>query len=385
MNTQSVEYSEGLLRKIGVYLTHNRLIDFVAYYPHGLFAREVRGKNSQLWIDRVRFELGEDPVQVYPPGGYRYYNLATTNRKPWGTLGLVGRHTGQVIQSTWKCQDMVNDGQSHFILTELGIFWYLANVDAPLDPREGRLEHLTAIKERVTTIQKVNGYVWALTSLGELYGCRANIGQTFVKLENIPPLRYIKAHKGRQEQFLLYTITLRGDHRIIDYTQLLPHRLVPFTSNNSISRFYPKHDSEYDTPFLALNYFASVPPGMMVHIPGESSFPLSRPGMKPNEVYLLPDPKFVEFYETVHKILVLDATPQCLFSADGRVYEKKIVDTFSSEADKFRRSHPDHLRAPYTVLPVEMPGEYSKARVTSLGCYLHGKTHPGMNLAVIWR
>ena len=85
-----VEPYKNSLRGIATYLSYDKLLLLVAYYPEHPLLEELRDPNGKIWSDRLWVEIG-GPGLVIKGFGRRYYHLWLTQRfLPWGHIYVGG-------------------------------------------------------------------------------------------------------------------------------------------------------------------------------------------------------------------------------------------------------------------------------------------------------
>lgn len=94
-----------VLPSLAPYLTYDKLLLFIAYYPDHPLLKQLRDLNGKVWSDRVWAETGEAPHPL-KIGGIRYYSLWATQRYlPWGYLYFQGKTEIRVQQATFDYKD----------------------------------------------------------------------------------------------------------------------------------------------------------------------------------------------------------------------------------------------------------------------------------------
>lgn len=87
---------------VAPYLPLNLLIASYAHYPDHPKLKELEDPQGQIWRDRTWLEGALPPVN-YPTGGYRYYNLLTTQSlAPWGVISLMDLEKGVSVKTSKK-------------------------------------------------------------------------------------------------------------------------------------------------------------------------------------------------------------------------------------------------------------------------------------------
>lgn len=335
---------EKVLSYLAPYLTYDKLLLMVAYYPKHPLLKQLRDPKGKIWSDRVWVEIGEAPVSIRKYGT-RYYSLwANQTLLPWGNLVV-----NSIVINVW-CQFVsvqirkeTKEPRQEILTwarTPRGLEFSIISTLILLGPTEeevkaledpGRWKRVSG--EDYLFVGSHNyGSVLALNQRGEVHKFsyeNSRFSDEIIK-RNVHYLRMT----SYVEYF--YGTTFEGDHFILD-SDGRELKVQHHTTYNPGGRLYPSRGGPFDEILIRSsggyyslgNYGITYDKAYFEHIKG----------VEHGKLYYLPMFGLDTFKEStrtlpracqVHKDKrIIKNTETLLLGLDGAIYREVDPDLFS--------------------------------------------------------
>lgn len=339
LDEESPYYS--LLRYLAPYLTYDKLLLVVAYYPNHPLLKQLRDPNGKIWSDRVWVELGEPPLDI-DGLGYRYYQLwATQSLKPFGELLISIKTnplhpTGLWIQHAffyfdfdkkWKKKGTTQQASIRIWAITLRGFekctanFQVTNVKRPekeiaeVVRNQDNWEIVFPGRRFLRIYSRSRGQCEALDSTGNYYLFEDEKKPMVIK-EN---LRYTRLSISVANTFNTYGVTYGGDHNLFTLSgdPILFTETQPVAISSAVYKF---ESLIIQTP--SLKWYES--PNMDYLVSSNSS--KGAKGLIPEKFYWAPIPHLTKILVDEGKFLPREtAYFGAILGLDGYIYHDKTI------------------------------------------------------------